>query len=236
MTNLVLIAHNRHRLLEQSLSTLYKYTPRDQFNLTLIDDGSTDFRARRLLELTGMNANATYLRIEKSAHVIARAKNLGVFWSRQTFGCGDWLYLSDSDVAFTEGWLEKLTLTATVTEHDQYRLWGGQAHPFHLQIHGHNSIEFKNIAWTEHAVLDGPSWLMRWKTWRDVGQFSPKCAAGACQSEDAEWCARLTAKGGRIGVIQPHVVVHTGLTQSDGKMAPGADVRAQQIPAGVLAE
>lgn len=234
MTNIVLLARNRWRLTEQALNALMRNTPREEFNLTIVDNQSDDFRTRRTIELASSCANATLVRIEKSSQVIARAKNLGVFWSRQTFGAGDWLYLSDNDVWFSSGWLEKLIQGAQLSEPLGYRLWGGQIHPFHQPRGAVHHWEETDM--TDHAVLDGPSWLMRWQTWRDVGQFSRTCAPGPCQSEDAEWCARLVARGGRIGVIHPHVVVHTGLTQTDGTNAPGRIEREAQRISGVLYE
>lgn len=235
MTNIVFLCRDRFRLTEQALWTLTNNTPSDQYTLTIVDDASEDFRVKRLLGIHSIPSSRTLITIDKSAHVLARAKNLGVFWSRQTFGQGDWLYLSDNDVCFLPGWLEKLTATAEIAEDFGFKLVGGQIHPFH-QPNPIGRMGARAADWTEHLVLDGPSWLMRWKTWKEVGAFSRTCAPGPCQSEDAEWCARLVAKGGRIGVIHPHVVLHTGLTQTDGKDAPGRAERERMIPPGVLAE
>ncbi len=234
MTSIVMLCHNRLRLLQQALRTLYDNTPREEFNLTLVDDASTDFRVRNALESWSQAGNATLLRIEKSSHVLARAKNIGVAWSEQTFGRGEWLYLSDSDVAFTSGWLEKMITTAIASESDHFNLWGGQAHPYH-QASGNYGME--NVAyWTEHAMLDGPSWLMRWKTWDEIGPLSRDHAPGTCQSEDVEFCRKLTAQGSRIGVIHPHVVAHTGLTNTNGEDAPGREARESQRIPGVIYE
>jgi glycosyltransferase involved in cell wall biosynthesis len=231
MTNIVMLCRDRHRLLEQSLVSLYKNTPRDEFKLTLVDDGSEDFRTKKLLDDYGCKSNASLVRIENSSHIIARAKNLGVYWSYQTFGPGEWLYLSDSDVWFSPGWLGRmLNATNCVGTPGNY-LFGGQIHPFHRPEPLLSSDTF-----TGHQVLDGPSWMMRWRTWRKVGPLRRQCASGPCQSEDAEWCGRLLAKGGRILVVRNHVVVHTGLTQTDGRPAPGWEERKALIPEGVLTE
>jgi hypothetical protein len=230
VTNIVMLVRNRHRLTEQALNSLLRNTPREEFTLTLVDDASDDFRTRRTIELASSCANATLVRIEKSSHVLARAKNLGVFWSRQTFGAGEWLYLSDNDVWFSPGWLGRLTETAEINEGHGYKLFGGQVHPYHRPI-----SQIQEDFW-EHSMLDGPSWLMRWKTWRSVGELNPSGASGPCRGEDVDWCHALTAKGGRIGVIQPHVVVHTGLTQTDGADAPGRTDRERVRVNGVLYE
>ncbi len=52
MTSIVMIVHNRYRLTEQAIKSLHDHTPHDEFNLTLVDDCSTDFRVtKRLHEL-----------------------------------------------------------------------------------------------------------------------------------------------------------------------------------------
>lgn len=254
MTNIVFLVKNRLKLTEQGLKSLYDHTDRTQFNLTIVDDASDDFRVRDLLASYADTSNATLIRIEKSAGVLSRAKNIGVAWSEQTFGRGDWLYLSDCDVFYTDAWLDKLTDLAAGTEGGNFRLWGGQIHPFHkpvargstgcMYLHGN----IVSSEWTEHSVLDGPSWLMRWETWGNCGPFDRNTAPGVCQSEEYPFCHRLTSiggtaefnenttiyHGGRIGVIQPHVVHHTGVTQTDGKPAPGyAERLAASVP-GVL--
>jgi len=240
MTNIVMLVCDRMRLLEQALATLAANTPREDYTLTLVDDCSSDFRVRRMLEAHATRPNVSLLRIEKSAHVLARGKNLGAFWSEQTFGRGEWLYFSDSDVAFLPGWLGKLIVAAELTEEfHQYKLWGGQIHPYHQEAsyqHENPRLPFSDLSLTTHEVLDGPSWLMRWDTWDQVGPFSRECAPGTCQSEDAEWCERLTQNGGRIGVVHPHVVLHTGLTNTAGADAPGRKEREAQRATGYIYE
>lgn len=230
MTNIVMLCHERPKLTRQALDSLYEHTDPDSFTLCLVDDASQDFRVSRLLrDWAAKHSNCTLLRIEKSDHVLARAKNLGVYWSEQTFGRGDWLYLSDSDVWFAPEWNRRLTSVAGESEPYRFLLWGGQIHPFHIPIYRAGMLN-------EHEVLDGPSWLMRWSTWYEVGGLSRSCAPGPCQSEEFPFCEKIRAHGGRIGVVHPYVVIHTGLTQSDGNKAPGWEQRLPMIPQGVEAE
>jgi hypothetical protein len=250
MTNITLLSHGRLRLATQCLASLYANTDQDTFNLTVVSDGETDFRVQKLLHSYTTKKNFALLEVTSSGHVLAQLKNLGIFWSRQRFGAGDWLHVGDSDVCFLPGWLEKLTALATTTEPLGFRLWGGQIHPFHQPVSRGAMPDFLAPEITEHDVLDGPSWLMRWATWREIGPLSRKCAPGPCMSEEYQWCARLTRpviggsyrdahrnrEGYRIGVISPHVVVHTGLTNSNGQPAPGAEERRKMIPTGVIAE
>lgn len=228
MVNIAMLIRGRLRLSQQTLQSLYANTREKEFTCTVVSDSEDDFRVRNLLRSYLDHKNFSLLEVNNSGHVLSQLKNLAIGWSSQRFGRGDWLYISDGDVFFTPAWLTKLTECAIATEPD-FALWGGQIHPFHKPFEPATSP-------TEHAVLDGPSWLMRWKTWNTVGPFSRRNEPGPCRSEEYPWCERLITQGRRIGVIQPHCVIHTGLTQTDGKDAPGRAERAALIPESVIAE
>ncbi|SRR6266700_1401292 len=242
MTNLVmLLGPGRYRLTRQALESLAANTDPASYNLTLVCD-ELDFRTEALaihtiFAISGLTPNVTSLRIENSGHTLSQLKNLGVAWSEQRFGRGDWLYLSDSDVWFSAGWLDKIIMVGEAADHTAFRLFGGQIHPFHGPTHFPvDSAADGRFGWTEHSVLDGPSWLMRWSAWLQYGPLDRTTAPGTCRSEEYPFCRRLLAGGGRIGVTQPHVVVHTGLTTADGHDCVGRKERELMIPEGVLAE
>jgi len=224
-----MICRDRYRLLKQAIDSLRAHTRAEDYNIVFVLDPGFDFRVSNLLMNTceEMPGRAQLITLNTSDHVLARAKNIGVEWSRQTWGETDWLVLSDSDVWFAEGWLEKMLDVAE--RYPQVALWGGQIHPFHKPIEAH-------VEYTEHSVLDGPNWLMRWRYWDKCGPLSRMCAPGPCQSEEYGFCKNILERGCRIGVISPHVVVHTGLTQTDGKDAPGHKERESMILQGVIAE
>lgn len=256
MTNIVMLCRDRYTLTKQALESLHANTKCNDYTLTLVDDGSTDFKTVKMLhEMARDHMECSLIGADNSGHVLSQLKNLGVYWSEQRFGRGDWLYISDCDVYFKPNWLEKLTQAAESTEMFGFRLWGGQIHPFHCpsvmdSISSYMSTQGDvHFNLTEHKVLDGPSWLMRWVTWDMCGPFSRENAPGPCQSEEYPFCHRVKIGGGdsitdnrggirlspaRIGVIQPHVVIHTGLTQTDGATAPGAEVRMQNRELGVI--
>jgi len=229
MTNIVMAVKDRYLLTRQALESLFDNT--SDFTLTIVDDESRDFRVRNMLDKYALWPHVLRVRLTGSGGVIARVKNIGVFSSEAVFVRGEWLYLSDCDVCFTKGWLETLTEVAALSEKDDFALWGGQLHPFH-----HTTLMPPVSGLNECNVLDGPSWLMRHKTWQDIGGMDSGCAPGPCMGEDGAFCEGLKAQGGHIGVVVPHVVYHTGLTQTDGKPAPGADQRRQLIPPGVYCE
>lgn len=259
MTNIVmLIGPGRYRLTRQALESLICGTDPATYTLTMVCD-ELDFRTESLIK-TGLHTTA--LHVKNSGHTLSQLKNIGVAWSEQRFGRGDWLYISDSDVWFSPGWLEKLSDCAKFSNPV---LWGGQIHPFHQPIKREDDSVFwqggivndgpdRRYQWTTHSVLDGPSWMMRWSTWDQYGPFDRTTPPGVCQSEEYPFCERLTkprqlitgdgdggtrhvdGPGGRIGVISPHVVVHTGLTHLDGHDCVGRKEREAMIPKGVLAK
>lgn len=240
MTNVIITTRNRLRLLEQTLVTLYANTDRDDFNLTIVDDCSDDFRCLSLLDMYGTKSNCTVLYLKQTAHVLSRLKNIGVLWSEQTFGRGDYLYISDNDVCFTPGWLPKLRdLYKGVYLHG-FRLLGGQVHTFHKPINCTSDNPLRSAIHKEvvreHALLDGLSWFMQWNLWDDVGPLKRDTAAGVCQSEDTVFCNAVRSMGHRIGAVDPPLVLHCGLTNSDGKPAPGYEERKKQLPKGVYTE
>ena len=233
MTNIVmLIGPGRYRLTQQALESLGAHTDRSSISLTLVLD-EVDFRTeyccKNVIDFVNGWPQATMLKVSRSGHTLSQLKNIGVAWSEQRFGRGDWLYISDSDVYFTDGWLEKLTAFAESTESDDYRLWGGQIHPFHA-----SGVQVNGKAYLQ--VLDGPSWLMRWGGWDHWGPFDRTTAPGVCQSEEYPFCERLLNSHGRIGVIHPHCVFHCGITNSNGHPAPGWEERLKGKPEGVLYE
>lgn len=230
MTNLVLLARDRYRLTEQCLRTLYMHTDESAFNLTIINDGSQSETTRLIEQYTRKHKNCESVHIVEPVAIIGFLKNLGVWCSERVFGRGDWLYLGDADTCFSLHWLDKMLLHSF----GAFDLFGGQAHPFHHPVTKMDKSE--HFAWEHYEMLDGPSWLMPWSTWDKFGPLDMDTAPGVCKGEDFTFCNRITAAGGRIGVISPHVVYHTGIKQTDGKLGPGADLRlAQRVP-GVIFE
>jgi len=207
MINVVMIARNRPNLTRQAVVSLYAHTPPDSFNLTLVDDQSDD-----LIEVE--SPNACVLRIGRSNGVVSKIKNLGVYWSEHYFGRGDWLYLSDNDVYFKPDWSLDLTIAMQQTYYQTFRLVGGQNHPYHHPISILGMVR-------EYGALAGTSWLMPWSTWDKYGPLEESNAPGVGQSEDHAFCQKIRADGYKVGAVWPHVVLDTGITQTDGQLSPG---------------
>jgi len=221
MINICILVRNRYRLTTQSLHSLTTNTPVMDYNLVILDDGSEDYRVVQYLNRIQYASNVSVLSVKNSDHRLGKLKNLMVQWSFKNFGKGDWLYLSDNDVYFTPGWLPKLIGMAEDAEMTGMRLFGGYNHPYHQPLPRDETD--KN--WTRHQSLAGVSWLLRPYTWVAMNGLKEDCAPGVCQSEDTDFCSRMEKEGyGGIAVIRPHVVLHTGITNSEGKPAVGSEL------------
>jgi len=217
MINIVMTVRDRYQLTKQSIESLFTNTIGDDYNLVIVDDGSTDFRLLRLLDDVALKPNASVLYVANSNHKLSHLKNLGVAYSRMRFGAGDWLYLSDNDVYFTDGWNTRMLEMARLVESMGFALFGGQSHPFHKPLNGKDGASF-----TEHDCLAGTSWMLRWSAWDTVGGLSLDTAPGVCQSEDFAFTEHLRLDcGGRIAVCNPFVVYDCGITNSNGDPTPG---------------
>ncbi len=230
MINVVMLVKDRPRLTEQAIDSLMKHTA-GGFNLTIIDDGSVSMNGTHshLRVVWAGSKSWTVLRVVEGKGITGQARNLGVYWAEKYWGRGDWLYLSDNDVYFTEGWDEKMVRALEMTGHP-IKLLGGSTHPFHkpnaVRSYGGFSIH-------THDAVSGYSQLMRWEIWDKYGPLDAH-APGIRQSEDWAFCQKIIKDLGLVGSINPPVVYDCGLTDTFGEPAIGVE----QIPRyeGVIQE
>lgn len=211
--NVVMLVKDRVRLTEQALRTLYENTPRDQFNLTIVDDGS-DIETGLVVERYKQD-NMRVVHFPESIGIVGFLRNVGAWASERYFGRGEFLYFSDNDVAFFSGWLDKMTEVLSCRDwiSGNVKLLGGYRHPFHGV----------NGSWPQVELTDavaGYSHLMRWSTWDKYGPYDQH-AKGVCQSEDFAICQKIVKDGGKVGYIHPPVIANCGITNSEGKPAIG---------------
>ena len=238
MINIVLLVKDRPRLTVQAVDSLLRHTERGQFSLTVLDDGS-QLETRGVLEmgLAGVE-NAVCVRIGRSKGIVGLARNLGIRASELYWGRGSLLYLSDNDVYFTPGWLDKLLAAWPKAWEAGYRVLGGYNHPYQLvagvevgkpslaTVYGYGEIR-------EYYAVGGLSWLLDWDTWDKFGVFESH-SVGVAKSEDWEYCQRIREAGWKVGAVCPHVVYNTGLTGADGKPCVGQE--AMERVRGVVME
>ncbi len=237
MINIVMTVKDRPRLTAQALRTLALNTSGD-WRLVIVDDQSADETCRGLDFFRRLRPKqVAILRNHTSKGIVGQAKNLGVYWAERYWGRGEWLALSDNDVFFTPGWDEALTHTLTVSERREwgYLLIGGQNHPYHQPVafewlHADTKQDTRKLQ--EYQALAGTSWLMRWDTWDRFGPLDAT-TPGVCMGEDWTFTERTRAAGGRIGALDPPVVIDCSLTQTDGKPAIGVETKTKRVE-GVL--
>ncbi len=248
--NIIMLAKNRQKLTRQSVDSLYANTPRDLFNLTIVDDASEyDVMHTVLHQKTTHESNIAVIRLEHSKGITGQARNLGVYWAEKYWGRGDYLYLSDNDVYFTPGWLTNLISEMKHAEDAGFKLIGGWNHAFMQPKPGGwyrgrsidepigeknasfmftTSHENRQFILQSHDAVTGASQLMRWSTWDKYGPLDAH-AKGVCQGEDWQMCQNIIKDGGRVGSIYPRVVWNCGLTNSFGVPSVGADVVLKEL-------
>lgn len=220
--NVCLLVHNRLRLTQQAVESLSATTPADAYTLAVLDDDSSDFRIGRYL--SSLHHAAT-LRVLNSTHVLSQLKNTLVAWSEQVYGRADYLLLIDNDVCFLPGWLDTMLEAYKAGQLEQVALLGGQRHPFHQAKYDLTKL------WIETDAVAGTSWFLSWSRWRP---FDRSSAPGVCQSEDFAWCQQAKQEGLRVGYTAEDCILDCGITQTDGKAAPGAELKRRMQ--GVLYE
>lgn len=220
MTNIVLLAKDRHRLTEQCLRTLYMNTPHDQFNLVTIDDGSWP-ETKRVIQGYHGYANHQIVTLQNSIGIVGFLRNLGAQVSEKMFGRGDWLYMSDNDVVFQPQWLDRMIDRLTFGGDIGVKVLGGYRHPFHgvlVDASTERMFQGEGIECTD--AVAGYSHLMSWATWDEFGPYDSH-AKGVCQSEDFAFCQKIVKTGGLVGYIEPPVIAVCGVTSTGGKPAVG---------------
>lgn len=228
MINAVMLVHNRPRLTEQAICSFFRHIT-VRYRLLIVDDYSGAETADMLDEYAECNTSVRVVHSRTARLGPGLARNIGIKKSDQ-WGRGDVLYLCDNDCYFLPGWDTRLLNAWNFAKTLNFWALGGYCHPF--QQRGQSHV---NGLIRETEALGLLSWLMDWSTWDALGTFDP--AVNVNGSEDWNYCQRIRKAGGRVGVIEPAVVINTGITSSDGKPCPGAGLLlGQAIPAGVVLE
>lgn len=212
-------SENRARLLEQTLESLVFNTNLRLVNrLVWVDDCSKMLKAiddvsQRLFLQKMIGMDYVTMHRSMSRLGVGGAKNKGVEIHKE-LGRGDFLYLLDADTYFMNGWLDRL-----LGYHEEYgnefKIIGGGIHPYLQPIAGEGD---PNIS--SHDAVSGWSWSLNYDTWDKYGKLADN-ALGTGQSEDWEYCQRIRNAGFKVGCIQPQMVIHTGMTNTEGKEIPG---------------
>lgn len=224
--------YNRLEHTKQTLQSLFKNTDPEMYNLYVVDDCSTD-GTREWLE---RNSEHFDLFLNKENIGPAATRNFICDWITRYSDKSKYLYLSDNDVYFTEGWLEKLIqayeeieMLRGLSDYPEVLLLGGGCHPY---LKNNSRIDVKGVEYLGQIkfsvglkdAVSGYSQLMTWDTWDKYGHLD---TVGKDQeikimgSEDWAMCQRIIKDGYLVGSLEPEVVIATGKTNSYGALATG---------------
>jgi len=202
-----MLSYGRPRLLEQALRTLQQHTPPEAYRLTMFND--------------------------EAKLGTGTARNEVIRLAEKEKGRLDYLYLSDLDVAFTQGWLATL-IAAYERGRNELHMGaiGGYCHPYHqpTERHAYASNIDIGITW----ALPTQSMLMTWDMFDRYGPFATTSPGKVNCGEDWLFTERMRADGLRVGAVYPHVVLNTGRKDSFGKLMIGHEL-VQDIP-GLIVE
>lgn len=199
--DVTMLTYGRPALTEQALKTLEDNTPADLYHL--------------------------YTLSEESGAGIARNHLLQGIPREQR---GDLLAILDNDVFLTPHWLEVMLEAWEVASSNSFDIIGGFCHPYNAaplhtipvySTHLNRTVEIREV-----VALATQSWLLRWETYDTYGPFRE--APGINQSEDVHFCNLVRANGKKVGYVWPHVVLPSGLTDTYGKPAVGAELLTPQ--------
>lgn len=151
------------------------------------------------------------------------ARNIGAS-SIPKYRRGEYVMFCDDDCYFAPSWDEKLlALASRLTK----SIISGHAHPYngselmsaHVPYPNYTDMTPQSIDFAEPLVISTVNMLMPWSLWDDVGFFVEPGGAGG--SEDYDYCMRAKAKDYGFGVTEPQIVLHTGITSSNGRPIVG---------------
>ena len=228
-------SENRLRLLEQTVRSLVLNTNMKLVNrLVWVDDGSEmlqdvyDVSNREFMQkIIGLEYVTMY--ISDTRLGVGGAKNKGVEIHKKA-GRGDYLYFMDADVLFTDLWLDRL-LAYFDGFGEEFKIIGGGIHPF-LQPRANEG--YPNL--TSHDAVSGWSWLLSYETWDRFGKLADN-ALGTGKSEDWEYCQRIRNAGYKVGCVQPQIIAHCGMTNTEGIDIGGrkeSEILARSIKSDVI--
>lgn len=207
----------RLRLYMQTLTSLLKNTDSEDIgSIIIIDDCS---------EITLPPFKGVTVIRNDNIRGVGYSKNFAYEEQLKLDNDPDYLYFFDTDTFFTKNWLDKLVHCYNCVS-ERFKILGGGCHPFLLPREGESeSVEYfdKNLNTfliNSTDALSGWSWLMYPEIFKKYGKLADN-SVGVGKSEDWEYCQRIRNEGFKVGYIDPQIIGHCGLTDSEGKQIVG---------------
>ncbi len=218
-TAIILVTKDRENLLKQTINSLFKNTPRDMFDLIVVDDGSDSTSYLERLHKKGDISDLILTNFGSPA----KCRNLGAEVARKKGY--EFLYHTDNDMYFLKGWLEKCHELKKLPHN--FVIIGPYCHPF---LQKNDDIHLlMELDWHTVDAVSGNSWFISTK---DYFKYGLKETDGIMASEDWEMCQRIRKDTKNKSVVirtVPHLVLHCGVTNSNGEASVGADMMIEEL-------
>jgi GT2 family glycosyltransferase len=234
MTNFTMLVHNRPQLTKQALDSVG-----NSCSLTVLMDKADHETADVVNAFAegGINRAAAYSDKDLGT---GKLRNQVISCSEELFHRGDYLYLSDNDVFFYPHWLEALIANYEMAWKHGFKVIGAYNHPYHQPVGdaicGDSGMPGYTCIVREVQALALQSMIMKWEVWDKYGPFNETPVGRVCMGEDIAFTNKIRADGYKIGVVDPPLLVNTGITNSFGEKIPGWELVKAQCPEGVICE
>lgn len=218
--DIIIPVYNRLEHTVQTIDSLIKNTPKELFNLYVVDDLSTEDGIKEYLRVASEEFKFKLFTNETNIGPGASRNMVAKWITDNKLNC-KYLYHSDNDVYFTEGWLSKSI--STLEEHPSVKVLGASCHPY-LQSSYHLPSSFGKIGIKD--AVSGYSQMMSWETWNKYGPFDESMRGADRKimgSEDWAFCQNIIKDGFLVGSIEPELVVPCGKTNTYGDPATGSE-------------
>lgn len=229
MVNVTMLVANRPELTKQALESIG-----DLSNATVaIRDAGMNGEVHRVVREWGVDKQMAYA-ISPNPLGTGPARNSVIDLSERLFTRGDYLYLSDDDVYWTQpDWLEVLTTAYDEAWDHGFRAIGCYNHPFNRPCAPPIPLKC-GVNICEVWALATQSMLMSWSVWDDFGPFCETPVGKVCQSEDVDFGNRIRNAGFKLGIVAPALLANCGITNSFGEKIVGWEMVYDQRPKGVI--
>lgn len=198
MFDIIIVSYNAINNLKKCVDSVLQNTNAASYRLTIVDNNSSG-RTKNYLKKISTSCNVISLKKNRG---FSHAANVAIESTNNKF-----IALLDDDVVVTKKWLEKLQMhfinkkniglvTGKILYPDDSIFSVGQI-PYSLTNMGHGEIDKgQHNLIRECDAIAGPCWLIKRKTFHEVGKFDE--AFFPCQFEDTDYCIRLRALGYKI--------------------------------------